>query len=94
MPPGVSVSPKLASLVVGTAIAISTLVPVTSASAVVVRTFANCTAMHQVYKHGVGRRYAHDHTSGKPVTNFYHNNALYYANRKSDRDHDGIACEA
>jgi hypothetical protein len=83
------------SAIVGCAIAISaTLIPVGDASAVVVRTFANCTAMHRVYKHGVGRRYAHDHTSGTPVTNFYRNNALYYANRGSDRDHDGIACEA
>jgi hypothetical protein len=94
MPPGVHVSFKPAALFVGIALAISTLVPMTSASAVAVRTFANCTAMHRVYKHGVGRRHAHDHTSGTPVTNFYRNNALYYANRKSDRDGDGIACEA
>ena len=57
------------------------------------RVFANCTAMHKVYKHGVGKRGAHDHTSGTPVTNFYRNNALYYANKKIDRDKDGIACE-
>jgi hypothetical protein len=59
------------------------------------RTFANCTAMHHVYPHGVGRTNAHDHvTSGTPVTNFKHSNALYAANTKSDRDHDHIACEA
>ena len=23
------------------------------------------------YRHGVGKRFAHDHTSGTPVTNFY-----------------------
>jgi hypothetical protein len=57
------------------------------------RRFANCTAMHKVYKHGVGKRGAHDHTSGTRVTNFYRNNALYRANSKSDRDKDGIACE-
>lgn len=57
------------------------------------RTFKNCTAMHKVYKHGVGKRGAHDHTSGTPVTNFKRSNALYRANKKSDRDHDGIACE-
>ena len=57
------------------------------------RTFKNCTAMHKVYKHGVGRYGAHDHTSGTPVTNFKRSNALYRANKKSDRDGDGIACE-
>jgi hypothetical protein len=88
------VSSKPAAVILGVALAISTVAPVTNASAVVARTFANCTAMHRVYKHGVGRRHAHDHTSGTPVTNFYRNNALYYANRKSDRDGDGIACEA
>jgi len=57
------------------------------------RTFKNCTAMHKTYKHGVGKSGAHDHTSGTPVTNFKRSNALYRANKKSDRDHDGIACE-
>jgi hypothetical protein len=59
------------------------------------RTFANCTAMHRVYPHGVGRTNAHDHvTSGKPVTDFKRSDPLYAANTKSDRDHDHIACEA
>ncbi len=53
----------------------------------------NCTVLQKHYKHGVGKRGAHDHTSGTPVTTFTRNNAVYYANRKSDRDHDGIACE-
>lgn len=67
---------------------------VDATAAVHARTFANCTAMHRVYKHGVGRVHAHDHTSGTPVTNFYRSNALYAANSGSDRDKDGIACEA
>jgi hypothetical protein len=58
------------------------------------REFKNCTAMHKVYKHGVGKPNAHDKTSGTPVTNFKHSLALYRANKKSDRDGDGIACEA
>ena len=57
------------------------------------REFANCTAMHRVYPHGVGKFGAHDHTSGTPVTNFKRSNALYFANKKSDRDGDHIACE-
>jgi hypothetical protein len=49
--------------------------------------------MHKVYPHGVGKRGAHDHTSGRPVTNFFRNNRLYAANTSLDRDRDGIACE-
>ena len=53
--------------------------------------FANCTAMHQVYPHGVGRPGAVDNGG---VTDFYVSAALYNANTKSDRDKDGVACEA
>ena len=58
-----------------------------------VRAFANCTAMHKVYRHGVGRQGAHDKTSGTPVTNFTVSTRIYNANAARDRDHDGIACE-
>ena len=57
------------------------------------KTYANCTALNKVYKHGVGRKGAVDKTSGKRVTNFTVNTAVYNKNTKSDRDHDGIACE-
>ena len=61
----------------------------------------NCTHVHTKYRHGVGKRYAHDRTSGTPVTNFYRSTRLYNIamsyNRERgynlDRDHDGIACE-
>lgn len=58
--------------------------------------FQNCTAMHKVYPHGVGKPGARDHVSGssKPVTNFKVSTALYNANSGLDRDHDKIACEA
>jgi hypothetical protein len=55
--------------------------------------FRNCTAMHRVYSHGVGRYGARDHTSGTPVTNFKRSTRLYLQNRGLDRDKDGIACE-
>jgi hypothetical protein len=32
--------------------------------------FANCTAMHRVFPHGVGQFGARHHTSGTPVTDF------------------------
>lgn len=59
------------------------------------RVFANCTALNKTYKHGVGRKGAKDRVSGtsKRVTNFTVNTAVYNANKKSDRDKDGIACE-
>lgn len=70
------------------------LLPVAApADAAAPRVFKNCTAMNKVYKHGVGKKGAKDRTSSKPVTTFYRNNALYAANKKSDRDKDGIACE-
>jgi hypothetical protein len=57
--------------------------------------YKNCTALNKVYPHGVGKPGAVDHVSGhsKKVTNFYVSLALYNANKGSDRDHDGIACE-
>jgi hypothetical protein len=60
---------------------------------VLVSTFANCTATHRYYLHGIGKPGAHDHTSGTPVTTFYVSTALYQANTTLDRDNDGIACE-
>ncbi|MFI1987754.1 excalibur calcium-binding domain-containing protein [Actinoplanes sp. NPDC020271] len=59
------------------------------------KTYKNCTELNKKYKHGVGRKGAKDKVRGstKKVTNFYVNNALYNANKKSDRDKDGIACE-
>ena len=61
--------------------------------------WANCTAVHTKYAHGVGRANAHDRTrSGtNPVTNFVRSTRLYNlamrVNRDLDRDRDGVACE-
>jgi Excalibur calcium-binding domain len=56
--------------------------------------FRNCTALNRVYRHGVGKYGARDHTrSGDPVTNFKRSNSLYRQNSRLDRDKDGIACE-
>ena len=57
------------------------------------KTYQNCTAMNKAYPHGVGRPGARDKTSSTPVTNFKVSSSLYAANRKSDRDGDGVACE-
>lgn len=69
-------------------------VVMSSADAATARTFANCTQLHKTYPHGVGKVGARDKvTSGKPVTNFKRNTAVYKKNTKSDRDKDGVACE-
>ena len=54
-------------------------------------TFANCTAMHKVWHHGVAKSRAASRRDGHgaPVKP-----GVYAANQKSDRDHDGVACEA
>jgi hypothetical protein len=60
--------------------------------------FQNCDPLHKYWPHGVGRRHAHDHTSGTPVTNFKRSNRIYGNamdhNPDLDRDNDKIACEA
>lgn len=64
-----------------------------SASATAPKRYKNCTALNRAYPHGVGRPGARDKTSGTPVTNFAVSKRVYEANRGSDRDRDGIACE-
>ena len=60
--------------------------------------FQNCDHLHNYWPHGVGRRHAHDKTSGTPVTNFKRSNRIYGNamdhNPDLDRDNDKIACEA
>ena len=53
--------------------------------------YANCTAMHAVYPHGVAKTLAASQRDGhgapvRPV--------VYSLNSGSDRDHDSVACEA
>lgn len=61
------------------------------------RLFDNCTNLNNKYAHGVGKRHAHDHTSGDRVTNFKRSNKIYRRamnhNSDLDRDRDKIACE-
>jgi hypothetical protein len=62
--------------------------------------WTNCTQLHKRYKHGLGRRFAHDHTKSgtNPVTTFYRSTRLYNIaishNKRLDADKDGVACEA
>lgn len=83
------VLPLVLSAVLGAGLAVG---PATTADAGP-RVFKNCKQMNKTYKHGVGKPGARDRTSGEPVTNFKRSKKIYAANKKSDRDKDGIACE-
>ena len=57
--------------------------------------YANCTALHRTYPHGVARTGATDRVRGKtkPVTTFAVNDTVYNASKRLDADRDGVACE-
>ena len=63
-----------------------------SISQAAVKTYKNCTELNKVYPGGValpGAVNAGGETKKEPK----YDRALYNANKKSDRDGDGIACE-
>lgn len=84
-----------ATVTAGLLTAVSTL----PAEAKVPSPFQNCTAFNKSYPHGVGKKGAKDHVTGKskPVTTFKKDTALYNKamkyNKGLDRDKDGVACE-
>ena len=57
-----------------------------------VKVFKNCTELNKVYPGGVAMPGAVN-TGGVIKKEPKYNKALYTANKKSDRDGDGIACE-
>jgi hypothetical protein len=65
------------------------LVPSSHASS---RVFKNCTELNKVYPGGVALPGAVN-VGGLTKKAPKYNKALYLANKKSDRDKDGIACE-
>jgi hypothetical protein len=91
------VRPALLAVV---AVALTAVLPVACAGAADAATkppvkYKNCAALNKAYKHGVGKPGAKDKVASgkKPVKNFGVNLALYNANKRLDRDKDGIACE-
>ena len=56
------------------------------------KVFKNCTELNKVYPGGVALPGAIN-SGGTTKKEPKHNKALYIANKKSDRDKDGIACE-
>jgi Excalibur calcium-binding domain len=71
--------------------------PTSSSAASMPWLYKNCSHLNTKYRHGLGKRFAVDKTSGEKVTNFKRSTLLYRRamsyNRGLDRDHDGIACE-
>ena len=63
----------------------------TSANAAA-KVFKNCTELNKVYPGGVALPGAVNSGGATKLTPKY-DKALYTANKKSDRDKDGIACE-
>jgi hypothetical protein len=57
-----------------------------------VKVFKNCTELNRVYPGGVALPDAVNAGGTTKLTPKY-DKALYAANKKSDRDKDGIACE-
>ncbi|WP_318617978.1 excalibur calcium-binding domain-containing protein [Sporosarcina sp. YIM B06819] len=56
-------------------------------------TFANCKEMNKVYPGGVARSATVKNVGGKTKQKPFVSQAIYDANKKSDRDKDLIACE-
>jgi hypothetical protein len=56
------------------------------------KTFKNCTELNKVYPGGVALPGAVNKGGSTKLTPKY-DKKLYTANKKSDRDKDGIACE-
>lgn len=88
---------RLGSIVVAVGMAGFAVTAPMSADAHTTGIHDNCTNLHKKWPHGVGRKNAHDHTSGTPVKNFFHSTKQYNLavdhNGTLDADKDGIACE-
>lgn len=65
------------------------VIPISQASA---QTFKNCTELNKIYPGGVALPNAVNTGGATKLTPKY-DKKLYTANKKSDRDKDGIACE-
>lgn len=65
---------------------------ITPSSQAVAKVFKNCTELNKVYPGGVALPGAVN-SGGATKKEPKYDKALYNANKKSDRDKDGIACE-
>ncbi|MDJ0332931.1 excalibur calcium-binding domain-containing protein [Planococcus sp. S3-L1] len=63
------------------------------AAGVKAKTYANCTEINKKYKGGIARSSKVKNKGGVTKHKPFVSQALYDANKKSDRDKDLIACE-
>lgn len=85
---------RILALTVAAGLATATVVAIPAiASAARPPTYRNCTALNRVYPSGVARPGARDRTVGRAVTGYRVDRRVYTANKRLDRDRDGIACE-
>lgn len=83
------------------ALAAVTCIAAPADAATAVKTYQNCAAIHRVYSGGIAKNgvkfnttHYRGHTYHRALKgNVKFSTALYNANKKSDRDRDGIACE-
>ena len=71
---------------------LSLLIPTISQANAAAKKFKNCTELNKVYPGGVALPGAVN-SGGVTKKEPKYDKALYTANKKSDRDGDGIACE-
>ncbi|MEK3884506.1 excalibur calcium-binding domain-containing protein [Paenibacillus sp. PL2-23] len=62
-------------------------------AAVKAKTYKNCTELNKDYPGGVAKSSSIKNKGGKTKYKPHVSSELYEANKKSDRDKDGIACE-
>ena len=82
---------KLKKTLVGI-ITLALTLGLTPSSLAAAKVFKNCTEMNKIYPGGVALPGAIN-SGGATKKEPKYNKALYIANKKSDRDKDGIACE-
>jgi hypothetical protein len=76
----------------GLVLVISLIFPTSSTVNAAAKKFKNCTALNKVYPGGVALPGAVN-SGGVAKKEPKYDKALYAANKSSDRDGDGIACE-
>ena len=79
-------------IIVSSLLVVSFLIPSTYPSIAAAKKFKNCTELNKVYPGGVALPGAVNAGGTTKQTPMY-DKKLYEANKKSDRDKDGIACE-
>lgn len=83
---------KLSIAVISLLVALSFTVGAAPADAAA-KTYKNCTEINKVYKGGIARSSKVKNKGGATKYKPFVSQALYDANKKSDRDKDLIACE-